>query len=39
MDFKRSGPQARFVMMDKSGSFSHLDEPDAVLSLLRSFLP
>ena len=39
MDFKRSAPQARFVMMEKSGSFSHLEEPDAVLSLLRSFLP
>jgi proline iminopeptidase len=39
MDFKRCAPQARFVMMEKSGSFSHLEEPDAVFSLLRSFLP
>lgn len=38
MDFKRSCPQARFVMMERSGTFSHVEEPDAVMALLAEFL-
>lgn len=38
MDFKRFAPQARFVMMERSGSFAHVEEPDSLFPLLREFL-
>jgi pimeloyl-ACP methyl ester carboxylesterase len=37
-DFARYAPQAELVMMERSGSFAHLEEPDALLELLRRFL-
>jgi proline iminopeptidase len=38
MDFRRFAPQARFVMLEHSGSFGHIEEPETVLDLLRRFL-
>lgn len=38
MDFRTYCPQARFVMLEKSGSFGHVEEPDTVMSLVREFL-
>ncbi|HJV49798.1 MAG TPA: alpha/beta hydrolase [Geothrix sp.] len=38
MDFKRCAPQARFVMLERSGSFAHVEEPETLLPLLRDFL-
>ena len=37
-DFKRFAPQAEFVWMERSGTFSHVEETDAVLALVRRFL-
>lgn len=37
-DFVRAAPQARFVMMEKSGSFAHIEEPETLFALLREFL-
>ena len=37
-EFRRYAPQARFVWMERSGSFSHIEEPETVMSLLRGFL-
>ena len=36
--FKEYLPRARFAMMEKSGHFSFLEEPDTTLALLREFL-
>jgi proline iminopeptidase len=38
MEFQRRCPQARFVMLEKSGTWGHLEEPDTVMALLRAFL-
>jgi pimeloyl-ACP methyl ester carboxylesterase len=38
MDFKRFCPQARFMMLERSGTFGHLEEPETVMPLLREFL-
>jgi len=37
-DFRRYAPQAEFVMMERSGSFAHIEEPEALMNLLREFL-
>ncbi len=37
-EFQRYAPQARFVWMERSGTFAHIEEPDAVMALLREFL-
>ena len=37
-DFKRFAPQAEFVWMERSGTFSHIEEPEAVFTLVRRFL-
>lgn len=37
MEFKQYAPQARFVMMEKSGSFAHIEEPEMVMELIREF--
>lgn len=37
-EFTRYAPQARFVWMERSGSFSHIEEPGRVLELVRGFL-
>ena len=36
-DFARHAPQARFVWMERSGSFAHVEEPEALFGLLREF--
>ena len=36
--FKTYAPQARFVMMEKSGHFAYIEEPEKMLSVLRDFL-
>jgi pimeloyl-ACP methyl ester carboxylesterase len=36
-DFERFAPQARFHMLERSGSFSHVEEAGTVHSLLRDF--
>jgi len=36
--YKTYAPQARFVMMEKSGHFPYLEEPEKTLALLREFL-
>lgn len=38
IEFARHTPQARFVWMERSGSFSHIEEPDEVMVLVREFL-
>jgi proline iminopeptidase len=38
MEFTRACPQARFVMLERSGTWGHLEEPDVVMPLLREFL-
>jgi proline iminopeptidase len=37
-EFARSAPQAEFTWMERSGTFAHVEEPDAVMTLLRRFL-
>jgi proline iminopeptidase len=37
-DFQRCAPQARFVMLERSGSFSHVEEPERVMQLVREHL-
>jgi pimeloyl-ACP methyl ester carboxylesterase len=37
LDFARSAPQAEFHWMERSGTFSHIEEADAVMTLLRRF--
>ena len=36
--YKTYAPQARFVMMEKSGHFPYIEEPEKMLSVLREFL-
>ena len=36
--YKTYAPQARFVMMEKSGHFAYIEEPEKMLSVLRDFL-
>lgn len=38
LEFARSAPQATFVWMERSGSFSHVEEPEEVLGLVAGFL-
>jgi proline iminopeptidase len=38
MDFKHFCPQARFVMLERSGTWGHVEEPETVLPLVREFL-
>lgn len=38
IEFKRACPQARFVMLERSGTWGHLEEPEVVMPLLREFL-
>jgi len=38
VQFKRYLPPARFVMMEESGHFSFIEEPEKTLALLRDFL-
>jgi len=38
VQFKRYLPRARFVMMEESGHFSFIEEPDKTIALLRDFL-
>jgi proline iminopeptidase len=37
-EFQQYASQAEFVWMERSGSFAHIEEPDAVLALVRRFL-
>ena len=37
-EFTRYVPSAQFVWMERSGSFSHIEEPEAVLGMARGFL-
>ena len=37
LEFRRCAPQAEFHWMERSGTFSHIEEPDAVMELLRRF--
>jgi proline iminopeptidase len=37
-EFQKHAPQAEFVWMERSGSFSHIEEPEAVLAVVRRFL-
>lgn len=38
LEFRRACPQARFEMLERSGSFGHVEEPQRVMELVRSFL-
>lgn len=38
IEFARYAPQARFVWMERSGTFSHIEEPDTVMALVRQHL-
>ncbi|MGE5091718.1 MAG: alpha/beta fold hydrolase [Bacillota bacterium] len=38
LEFRRHAPQAEFVWMERSGSFAHIEEPEALFTLLRRFL-
>lgn len=37
-EFKKYCPQAKFVVLERSGSFGHAEEPDRVMELVREFL-
>jgi proline iminopeptidase len=37
LDFARCAPQAKFRWMERSGTFSHIEEPDTVMALLHQF--
>lgn len=37
-EFKQYAPQAEFVILEKSGSFAHIEEPQTLFSLLQRFL-
>ncbi|MEU8141875.1 alpha/beta hydrolase [Nonomuraea sp. NPDC048901] len=37
LDFQRFAPRARFEMLERSGSFGHVEEPETVLGLLHEF--
>ena len=34
-DFASCAPQARFLMLERSGSFAHVEEPEALFSAVR----
>ncbi len=36
--FAHAAPQAEFTWMERSGTFAHIEEPEAVMALLRRFL-
>ena len=36
-EFAQYAPRAHFVMMERSGSFAHVEEPEALMTLLCSF--
>jgi proline iminopeptidase len=38
VEYKRFAPQARFMMMEESGHFPFVEEPEATLAVLREFL-
>jgi proline iminopeptidase len=38
IEFARCAPQARFVWMERSGTFSHIEEPETVVELVREHL-
>ena len=38
MKFKTYAPQAEFVIMEQSGHFPWIEEPDKTLEVLRDFL-
>ncbi len=38
LDFVRYAPQAVFHWMERSGTFSHIEEPETVIALLRRFI-
>lgn len=38
MEFKQYAPQAEMIMLEKSGNFAHLEEPETLLTLLRKFM-
>lgn len=38
MEFKQHCPRAEFVMMERSGSFIHIEEPERLFPLLKEFL-
>jgi len=38
LEYRKFAPAARFVMMENSGHFSFLEEPEKTLSVLREFL-
>jgi proline iminopeptidase len=37
-EFARYAPRAELVMMERSGSFAHIEEPEALMKILRRFL-
>ena len=37
-EFARYAPRAELVIMERSGSFSHIEEPEALVDLVRRFL-
>lgn len=37
-EFQRHAPQAKFVWMERSGSFAHIEEPETLVPLVRRFL-
>jgi proline iminopeptidase len=38
LDFARCAPQAEFRWMERSGTFSHVEETDRVMALVGEFL-
>lgn len=36
--FERAAPHARFMIMERSGTYSHIEEPETLLSIVRRFL-
>ena len=38
VEYKKYAPQARFIMMEESGHFPFVEEPEATLAVLREFL-
>jgi len=38
IEYKKYAPQARFIMMEQSGHFPFVEEPEATLAVLREFL-
>lgn len=36
-EFKRFAPRAEFVMLERSGSFAHLEETETLMTMLREF--